>query len=37
MSNEKFKSMGFKGYVFQEYDGMDHTNCEQVRICPNLS
>ena len=23
--------MGFKNYIFKEYDGMEHTNTEQVR------
>ncbi len=32
MSEESFKAMGFKRYIFKEYDGMDHTNSEQVRI-----
>ncbi|CAF1494377.1 unnamed protein product [Adineta ricciae] len=30
LSEECFKSMGFQKYTFKEYDGMDHTDCEQV-------
>ena len=30
MSEERFKGMGFKNYIFEEYDGMEHTNTEQV-------
>ncbi|CAF0832631.1 unnamed protein product [Rotaria sp. Silwood1] len=30
LCEENFKAMGFKQYIFKEYDGMDHTNCEQV-------
>ena len=29
-SEECFKAMGFKQYIFKEYDGMVHTNTEQV-------
>ncbi|CAF3021865.1 unnamed protein product [Rotaria sp. Silwood2] len=32
LCEESFKAMGFKEYIFKEYDGMDHTNCNQVRI-----
>jgi hypothetical protein len=32
LTEESFKAMGFKQYIFKEYDGMDHTNCEQVRV-----
>ncbi len=32
LSEESFKAMGFKQYIFKEYDGMVHTNTEQVRI-----
>lgn len=31
MSEENFKGMGFTNYIFKEYDGMEHTNIEQVR------
>jgi hypothetical protein len=24
--------MGLQQYIFKEYDGMDHTNCDQVSI-----
>jgi hypothetical protein len=37
LSEESFKAMGFKGYVFKEYDGLVHTNCEQVRTSSVLS
>lgn len=30
LTEECFKSMGFQEYTFKEYDGMDHTDCEQV-------
>jgi hypothetical protein len=32
LSEECFKAMGFKQYIFKEYDGMVHTNTEQVRV-----
>jgi hypothetical protein len=32
MGEESFKTMGFKQYIFKEYDNMVHTNCDQVRI-----
>lgn len=36
LSEEKIKEMGFKQYVFKEYDGMTHSYCNQVRnICPD--
>lgn len=31
-SEEKFKSMGFKEYIFKEYDGLEHTDNEEVSI-----
>ena len=37
LSEETFKAMGFKRYLFKEYDGLVHTNCEQVRTNSILS
>jgi len=30
LSEQLFKSMGFKKYIFKEYDGMVHSSSDQV-------
>ena len=31
-SEDLFQRMGFKHYTFKQYDGLVHTNSEQVRL-----
>ncbi len=36
LSGDLFKSMGFKKYLFKEYDGMVHSSNDQVMIIESL-